>query len=284
MLNKVMLIALMISFVLTSCGGDNKTDVGVIHTSLQDTNSEDEPDEIEEGDSLEVVLPPVTTNFDLELVDLGGEDCKKPLPGGSGAAVLRGSDDGFVAQLNNPLGLGVRGDGEGGLIPVFNGPTTAGFGETAPKQLEVDELRREAETFTVPVAETIFTEDFPDGCTRSYTLEYTLEDGTVLDFLGEVPYGNAEGVDVENPNLEYGGGFYTIEGQFTSRSGGHFYGIFTEMSGSDHTYDLTQIFPEPDGSFSARIDVDPPADTWMIFEILFDGVPLVSTSGNAKSD
>jgi hypothetical protein len=164
-------------------------------------------DELEDGmhvDAGLVQLAGTATVLDGDTsgVDLGA--CDYPLPGGVGTAVLLGSENGFILQLYNPLGMGIRGDGEGGLFAAYNGPKSAGFGETGPRELEIFDFKLESSVISILISETLFREEYPEGCTRNYTLVYTFADKTVLDFLRTIPSGGVEDVGIDNPHVDFG--------------------------------------------------------------------------------
>jgi hypothetical protein len=234
------------------------------------------------ADAGEVDIPAVTNDFDVEFFEESTSDCDFEPPTGGSSAILQGSDTGFELQLFAPFGLGITGDGAGGFSWTYRAPPV-GFGETNFRMIEVLDIQRSANTLTLLIEETRFTDDFPEGCTRTYTVVYTFADETVLDFIGSVPSGGAEDVKVENPDIEGGDGFFTLEGQFANTSEGQVYHVWTEVSGVDITYDLTQIVPNPDGTFITIIDIDLPDGTFVIIRILANGRIVISSSGDAPS-
>jgi hypothetical protein len=222
--------------------------------------------------------PPVLTGFETSVEEPDTADCDFKPPSGDGEAILHGGDDGFVLSLYKPFGLSILGDGNGELTWTYAaGPV--GVGETNPRQVEVLSLERTAETLTLRIQETRFTDDFPDGCSRTYNVVYQLEDQTVLDFLELVPYAGSQGTKVENPNLMKGDGFFTLEGQFVNMSPGQEYHLWTQVSAADETYDLTPISPAADGTFSVTVVINVSTGDWTVIEALVDGVSVASTSG-----
>lgn len=227
-------------------------------------------------------IPPVVTGFDINVEEQGAASCDFKPPSGDGEAILHGSDSGFVLSLNRPFGLGITGDGGGGLASTYS-PGPAGFGETGPRQLAVDSLERSGGTLTLQVEEIRFTDGFPDGCSRPYQIEYQFEDGAALDFLERVPSGSSQGTKVDNPNLTKREGSFTLEGQFVNTKPGQVYYAWTQVSAADDLYYLTPISPASDGTFSVTTLFDVSEGDWTIIEVLVDGVPVASTSGEWHS-
>jgi hypothetical protein len=145
----------------------------------------------------------------------------------------------------------------------------------------VVDIQRSAEILTLFIEETRFTDVYPDGCTRTYTLVYTFTDETVLEFLSTAPTGGGGDVKVEDPGLTFNNGFFTLEGRFVNMSEGQAYHVRAEASGVETTFDLSQIFPDSSGWFSTNVYLDPPPGTFMIIEILANGEVVISTSGDA---
>jgi hypothetical protein len=112
---------------------------------------------------------------------------------------------------------------------------------------------------------------------------YTFANETVLDFISSMPYSGAGGVRVEEPNLEFGDGFFTLDGQFVDMSPGQIYHVWTEVSGVDITYDLTQILPAVEGRFVTLVNVELPENTFLVIQILANGARILSTSGDSPS-
>jgi hypothetical protein len=228
-------------------------------------------------------LPPVSNAFDLSMAEVDGADCSFVPPNEGGVSVLSGSDDGFRINLYSPLGLSLVGDGSGGLDAVYR-PTPAGFGETEPRQIEVLEVKRDGDQVSVTLEETRFTEDQPDGCSLTYTLTYTFPNGQVLDFVGRSPAGLGTDVNVENPSMERGDGFFTLTGQFVPANAASLYFVYTEVSAAESEYDLTQIIPDEDGNFTARVNIKLPNGAYVSVFILADGTVVNSTSFDAAGE
>jgi hypothetical protein len=228
--------------------------------------------------------PPVTTDFELELADVIAGACDYPLPGGVGTAVLLGSENGFILQLYNPLGMGIRGDGEGGLFAAYNGPKSAGFGETGPRELEIFDFKLESSVISILISETLFREEYPEGCTRNYTLVYTFADKTVLDFLRTIPSGGVEDVGIDNPHVDFGEDTITITGTITNMKPGQICHVWVEVSGSEIDYYMVEIVPDANGTFEVIIEEEIPPGTFMMIHILCNGRITANTSGNSPSE
>jgi hypothetical protein len=259
-------------------------DAGLVQLAGTATVLDGDTSGVDLGDGIGIETPPVTTDFELELVDVIAGACDYPLPGGVGTAVLLGSENGFILQLYNPLGMGIRGDGEGGLLGEYNGPKSAGAGETAPREIAVHSTNREGEELTIPISETLFRNEYPEGCTRSYTLIYRVEDGVVLDFLSSVPYGDVTNLEIDNPDLSVGDNSLTLFGQIVNMEPGQVYYVWVEISGTELTYAMARIHPNPDGTFEVNLDLDIPTDTFIVVRVLANGRSVISTSGNSSSE
>lgn len=226
--------------------------------------------------------PPIANPFTVEVTNLEDPGCGGVVASGDGHAELHPGENGFVLWLYDPLGLGIGGNSEDGLFAIYDGPKSAGVGEVAPRSLLVRDFLFDDPSASMDVEETRFTEEFPDGCVRSYTARYDFEDGRVFDFLRSIPSGGSGGATVVDPNLEHEDGSYTMDGRFVDGQHGQLYFVFTTVSGVDTYFDLTQIFPETDGNFQTEIPVDPPTGTFMAVELTVNGVTVLSSSGDAK--
>jgi hypothetical protein len=113
-----------------------------------------------------VVRPPIAKGYEIEVKEEEESACEFKPPSGSREAVLVSGKNGFVLQLYSPFGFGITGDGEGGLTWTYTvGPV--GVGETNFRMVEVVDMVRDGETLKLVLEETRFSDDFPDGCTRT---------------------------------------------------------------------------------------------------------------------
>lgn len=227
--------------------------------------------------------PSVSNKYEVAVTEEPTVECDFLPPKGGGASVLRGSESGFVLELFSPLGLSIASDGSGGLTANYR-PPPQGFNETQPRQVEVIDIVREGKKVILTIMESRFTEDQPEGCTRTYTLVYDFLDETVFDFISMVPAGGAGDVSVESPSLEGGQGFLILQGQIVPVDAAQVYHVWTEVSGEETNYNLTRIHPDPEGFFEAMINIDLPANSWVTVQVLADGRIVISTSGEAPSE